>query len=74
MMVDIRKQTYIIIRKNKLYLQGKECFVNEMKWTQYRHQAWRTRNKKQAAKVAKAVGGVMVLFNPVADQTKVIGA
>lgn len=72
--MDIREQTCIIIRKNKLYLQGKECFTNKPKWTQYRHHAWRTRKKELAAEVAKAVGGVMVLFNPVADQVKVIGA
>lgn len=72
--MDIRKETCIIIRKNKLYLQGKECFTNKPKWTQYRHQAWRTRKRELAAEVAKTVGGVMVLFNPVADQTKVIGA
>jgi len=72
--MDIRKQTCIIIRKNNLYLQGKECFTNDPKWTQYRHQAWRTRDKEKAAEIARAVGGVMVLFNPVADQMKVIGA
>jgi len=72
--MDIREQTCIIIRKNNLYLQGKECFTNKPKWTQYRHQAWRTRKKEQAEGIAKAVGGVMVLFNPVADQMKVIGA
>ena len=72
--MDIREQTCIIIRKNNLYLQGKECFTNKPKWTQYRHQAWKTRNKKTAAEIARKVGGVMVLFNPVANQTKVIGA
>ena len=73
-MMDIRKQTFIIIRKNNMYLQGKECFTNKPKWTQYRHQAWKTRDKAKAAEIARKVGGVMVLFNPVADQTKVIGA
>lgn len=72
--MDIREQTCIIIRENKLFLQGKECFTNKPKWTQYRHQAWRTRNKGQAAEIAKKLGGAMVLFNPVADQVKVIGA
>lgn len=72
--MNIREQTCIIIRKNRLFLQGKECFTNKPKWTQYRHQAWKTRDKEQAEKIARKVGGVMVLFNPVADQTKVIGA
>lgn len=72
-MMNIREKTCIIIRKNKMFLQGKECYTNDPKWTQYRFQAWRTRDKEQAVEVAKAVGGVMVLFNPVADLMKVIG-
>ena len=72
--MDIRKQTFIIIRKNNMYLQGKEFFTNKPKWTQYRHQAWRTRNRQKAEQIARIVGGVMVLYNPVADQMKVIGA
>lgn len=72
--MDIRTKTCIIIRKNRLFLQGKECFTNKTKWTQYRHQAWKTRDKERAAEIARKVGGVMVLFNPVADQVKVIGA
>ena len=72
--MDIRTKTCIIIRKNNMYLQGKECYTNKPKWTQYRHQAWKTRNKENAAEIARKVGGVMVLFNPVADQIKVIGA
>lgn len=72
--MDIRTKTCIIIRKNRLFLQGKECYTNKPKWTQYRHQAWKTRDKEKAEEIARKVGGVMVLFNPVADQTKVIGA
>ena len=72
--MDIRTKTCIIIRKNRLFLQGKECFTTKTKWTQYRHQAWKTRDKEMAAEIARKVGGVMVLFNPVADQVKVIGA
>ena len=72
--MDIRTKTCIIIRKNNMYLQGKECYTNKPKWTQYRHQAWKTRDKEKAAEIARKVGGVMVLFNPVADQMKVIGA
>lgn len=72
--MDIREKTCIIIRKNRLFLQGKECFTNDPKWTQYRYQAWRTRNRQKAERIARIVGGVMVLYNPIADQTKVIGA
>lgn len=72
--MDIRAETCIIIRKNKEFLQGKEWFTNRPLWTQYTYNAWRTRDKGEAAKVARKTGGVMVLFNPVARQMKVIGA
>ena len=74
MKTDIRKETCIIIRKNKQFLQGKEWITNRPLWTQYTWNAWRTRDKEQAKEMAKLTGGVMVLFNPVARQMKVIGA
>ena len=72
-MTDIRKETCIIIRKNSEYLVGTVLYSNELRWTTYQHQAWRTRNREKAAKVAKQVGGVMVLFNPIVNQMKVMG-
>lgn len=72
--MDIRAETCIIIRKNKEYLQGTDCFTNGPLWTQYTWNAWRTRDKEEAEEVAKRTGGVMVLFNPIARQMKVIGA
>lgn len=70
---DIRMQTYIIIRKNGQYLAGRKWFSNELIWTWSVYEAWRTRDKEEARIVARTVGGVMVLFNPVVNQKKVIG-
>ena len=55
-------------------MQGSEWITNRPLWTQYTWNAWRTRDKGEAAEVARRTGGVMVLFNPIARQMKVIGA
>lgn len=71
---DIRKKTCIIIRKNGEYLVGYIVFKDELRWSDSPYDAWKTRNKEKAAEVARKVGGVMVLFNPIVNQRKVIGA
>ena len=71
---DIRKKTCIIIRKNSEYLVGYIVFTDELRWSGSPYDAWKTRNKEKAAEVARKVGGVMVLFNPIVNQRKVIGA
>lgn len=70
--MDIRRETCIIIRKNGLYLQGKKWLSDELLWTWSAYDGWRTRRKKDAERVAGAVGGEMVLFNPIANQKRVI--
>ena len=69
---DIRKQTCIIIRKNGEYLVGRIVFSEVLRWTIDAHEAWRTRNRKHAEAVARATGGVMVLFNPIVRQMRLI--
>ena len=73
-MTDIRTKTCIIIRKNSEYLVGYIVFTDELRWSDSPYDAWKTRNKEKAAEVARKVGGVMVLFNPIVNQRKVIGA
>ena len=73
-MTDIRTKTCIIIRKNSEYLVGYIVFTDELRWSGSPYDAWKTRNKEKAAEVARKVGGVMVLFNPIVNQRKVIGA
>ena len=71
---DIRKKTCIIIRKNSEFLVGYVLWSDDMRWSGSPYDAWKTRNKEKAAEVARRVGGVMVLFNPIVNQRKVIGA
>ena len=73
-MTDIRTKTCIIIRKNSEYLVGYIVFTDELRWSGSPYDAWKTRNREKAAEVARKVGGVMVLFNPIVNQRKVIGA
>ena len=74
MINDIRKETCIIIRKHGNYLGGKKMMSDELKWTWSRYEAWRTRDREKAERVARATGGIMVLFNPIINEIKVLGA
>lgn len=37
------------------------------------YDAWMTRDREQAEEVARRTGGIMVLFNPIVNQEKVMG-
>lgn len=72
-MTDIRKETCIVIKKDGSYLVGRILWSNDLRWSNSRHDAWRTRSRKAAKKLARRTGGIMVLFNPIVDQEKIIG-
>ena len=69
---DIRKKTCIIVRKNGEYLVGLEMGGPGMKWSISPFDAWRTRNREAAARIARITGGIMVLWNPIVNQMKVM--
>ena len=69
---DIRKQTCLIIRRNGEYLVGRIIFSNELRWSIYPHEAYRTRNRMEARKLAMITGGTVMLFNPIVRQMKVL--
>ena len=64
-MTNIRKETCIIVRKNDMYLVGRIVCSRELRWSRYRYDAFRTRDREKARRIARAVGGRMVLFNPI---------
>ena len=70
--MDIRQATCIIIRKDGEYLVGTICYSKELRWSGSPYDAWRTRKKEDAKRVAGKVGGEMVLFNPIVRQMKAI--
>lgn len=68
--MDIRKETGLIIRKDGEYLVGTILYSTDLRWSRSPWDAWRTRKRADAARVAAAVGGEILLFNPVAGQIR----
>ena len=71
-MMDIREQTCIIIRRNGEFLVGTIFYSTDLRWSASAYDAWRTRDREQAAEVARKTGGVMVLFNPVTGERRIL--
>lgn len=71
---EIRRKTCIIISRNRRFLKGLSRLTGEVEWTWSAYEAWRTRDREEAENVARATGGVMVLFNPIVNVKKVLGA
>ena len=69
--MDIRLYTYCIIRKNRQYLKGRS-WTGSMEWNSSQWEAWRTRNLEAAKSVAVRTGGVVMLFNTVSGQLKLL--
>ena len=55
------------------YLVGVSQITGELNWSPYLYDAWQTRDRDAAGKVAKRVGGVVYLFNPVVGKIRILG-
>ena len=71
-MSDIRTKTCLIIRKNHEYLVGRIMYSTELRWSNSPYDAWKTRDREKAEKYALKTGGIVMLFNPVARQMRVL--
>ena len=69
---DIRKATCLIIRKNSEYLVGTVMYSSDLRWSTSPYDAWKTRDIEEARRIALKTGGIMMLWNPVARQMKVM--
>lgn len=69
--MDIRRMTCLIVRRNGLYLVGRNQFSGGLSWSRYRYDAWRTRDIDVAREVAKRLGGTLMLFNPAAGTVEI---
>jgi len=67
---DIRMKTQLIVRKDGAYLSGLSLFI---RWRESPYDAWMTRNIGDARKVARKVGGELMLFNPIVGQLRKYG-
>lgn len=70
--MDIRTKTGIIIRRGNEWLVGRIVYSRELRWSRSPWDAWITRHRLDAERVARATGGTMWLFNPVAGQLKIL--
>lgn len=68
--MNIRLLTALIIRKGPEYLVGTIVYSTDLRWSISPWDAWRTRNRNDAERVARATGGEVWLFNPIAGQLK----
>ena len=68
---DIRRQTCLIIRKNGKYLVGTILHSAELRWSVSRSDAWRTRDREKARRIAKATGGTVLLYNPIIGRERI---
>lgn len=68
--MDIRQETVIIIKRGPEYLVGRIMGGSDLKWSTCPWDAWRTKDQEDAEDVARATGGDLWLFNPIAGQTR----
>ena len=68
--MNIRTKTCLIIRRGAEYLVGTILYSTDLRWSRSPWDAWRTRSRESAEKVAAAGGGELWLFNPIAGQIR----
>lgn len=68
--MNIREHTGIIVKKDGEYLVGAIVGMRKLRWSLSPWDAWITRSREAAERVADRVGGVQMLFNPVAGQIR----
>lgn len=58
---DIQSYTRYVVEKDREYLRGA---WERVKWSTSYYDAWRTKDLEGARRVAKKLGGRLMLFNP----------
>ena len=66
----IRQATVLIVRRGTEFLVGRIPYSLEFRWSSSPYDAWGTREKDKAQKVARLLGGDIWLFNPVVGQLR----
>ena len=66
----IRRATVLIVRRGTEYLVGRIPYSLEFRWSSSPYDAWNTRDRGSAQKVAQLLGGDIWLFNPVVGQLR----
>ena len=68
--MDVRRVTGLIVQREKRFLVGTILYSTDLRWSDSPWDAWFTRDREKAARVAQRVGGELVLFNPVVGQLR----
>ena len=68
--MNIRMLTQVIVKKGNEFLVGTVMGGTDLKWSASAWDAWYTRDIRKAQRVARAIGGELWLFNPVAGQLR----
>lgn len=68
--MDIRRKTQLIIRRGPDFLVGTILYSTDLRWSSSPWDAWGTRDRETAEKVARLVDGELYLWNPVAGQLR----
>lgn len=68
--MNIRTKTMLIVKRGSEFLVGTILYSTDLRWSDSPWDAWATRNKDKAMKVARKTGGDLWLFNPVAGQLR----
>lgn len=69
-MNDIRLRTGLIIKKGNEYLVGMIMHTSIPRWSTSPYDAWITRDRVVARKLADLFEGKLLLFNPILGQIK----
>ena len=67
---EIRKKTVFIIGKDGEYLVGTILYSTDLRWSTSPFDAWGTRCRAKAERVAGVTGGELWLFNPITGRRK----
>ena len=67
---DLRRRTCLVIRRGSEYLVAVTFLTAGPKWSESVYDAWRTRNREHARRVAEKLGGEIYLFNPIIGQLR----
>lgn len=68
--MDIRRKTQLIVRRGADFLVGTILYTTDLRWSSSPWDAWGTRDREAAEKVARKVNGDLWLWNPVAGQLR----
>ena len=65
-----RLATGLIVRRGTDFLVGRIPYSLEYRWSRSPYDAWSTRTREDAQKVARRTGGELWLFNPISGELR----